>query len=107
MKAIKDAMAARKGMALGYIAAFTVVLITSAYPAVTLGTVITFEQTVVRGAAGVGLAVVRGMVERHGGRAWVESKGGEGSTFWIALPVAEPEVVVRPRQAQQPKKAAG
>jgi hypothetical protein len=28
-------MAARKGMALGYIAAFTVVLITSAYPAVT------------------------------------------------------------------------
>ena len=35
MKAIKAAMAARKGMALGYIAAFTVVLITSAYPAVT------------------------------------------------------------------------
>jgi drug/metabolite transporter (DMT)-like permease len=35
MKAIKHAMAARKGMALGYIAAFTVVLITSAYPAVT------------------------------------------------------------------------
>jgi drug/metabolite transporter (DMT)-like permease len=35
MKAIKDAMAARRRMALGYIAAFTVVLITSAYPAVT------------------------------------------------------------------------
>ena len=35
MKAIQAAIAARKGMALGYIAAFTVVLITSAYPAVT------------------------------------------------------------------------
>ena len=35
MNAIKSAMAAHKGMALGYIAAFTVVLVTSAYPAVT------------------------------------------------------------------------
>lgn len=35
MRAIMNAMAARRGMALGYIAAFTVVLITSAYPAVT------------------------------------------------------------------------
>jgi drug/metabolite transporter (DMT)-like permease len=35
MRAIMNAMAARKGVALGYIAAFTVVLILSAYPAVT------------------------------------------------------------------------
>ena len=35
MKAIKDAMGGRKAMAPGYIAAFAVVLITSAYPALT------------------------------------------------------------------------
>ena len=35
---------------------------------------------------GVGLAIVRRIMDVHGGRAWVESKVGEGSTFWLALP---------------------
>jgi two-component system cell cycle sensor histidine kinase PleC len=38
------------------------------------------------GGTGLGLALVRGLTELHGGRAWVESEVGKGTLVHIALP---------------------
>jgi PAS domain S-box-containing protein len=39
---------------------------------------------------GLGLAIVKSVAERHNGKAGVESKLGEGSTFYLALPKRQP-----------------
>ena len=41
-----------------------------------------------RDGAGLGLTITKGIVEAHGGRLWVQSKEGEGTTFSAWFPVA-------------------
>ncbi len=59
-----------------------------------------FSDTISRRGAGLGLTLVRQIVEAHGGQVAVESEAGKGSTFRLMFPVAlsaPEEVVAMPR----------
>ena len=44
-----------------------------------------------RHGAGLGLPIARGIVEAHGGRIWIESAAGAGTTVHFTLPLAAPD----------------
>jgi signal transduction histidine kinase len=57
------------------------------------------------GGAGLGLSIVKGIVQAHGGRVWLESEPGQGSSFFFTLPVATELEREVPRQVEGPTSA--
>ena len=53
----------------------------------------------------MGLAFVKKAVDNHGGKVWVESKPGMGSTFYVSLPTTAWKAAALP--VREERSAAG
>jgi signal transduction histidine kinase len=45
-----------------------------------------------RSGSGLGLSIVKSIVERHGGKVWFDSKLGQGSTVYLQIPLVQPRL---------------
>ena len=65
-------------------------------------------DTLKAGGTGIGLYLVKHLVEAHGGKIWVESETGKGSSFIFELPVTPPkEILGQDEVANQQHNAEG
>ena len=56
-----------------------------------------------RSGVGLGLSIVKGLVDAHGGRLWVESTVGTGTTFYFTLPLVAPLIAAAPLEQGEPR----